>query len=138
MVFCCEWRDWARIIDLYVSNLRCQPRVPCCALLRRTALCCAVQDVVERIGVERSRDAAVAADIVVMVVDAVAGWTQQDADIYRELWGERLIERATWERERERERRGDAGWGLGEGAGEAGWGPGGGGGEMVAGGLLLC
>ncbi|GLC38814.1 hypothetical protein PLESTB_000713000 [Pleodorina starrii] len=45
-------------------------------------------DVVEKIGVERSQAAAAAADIVVMVVDGAVGWTDADSDIYRALWGD--------------------------------------------------
>ncbi|GIL54000.1 hypothetical protein Vafri_9551 [Volvox africanus] len=45
-------------------------------------------DVVERIGVERSQAAAVAADIVIMVVDGATGWTDTDTDIFRALWGD--------------------------------------------------
>ncbi|GLI68378.1 hypothetical protein VaNZ11_012702 [Volvox africanus] len=45
-------------------------------------------DVVERIGVERSQAAAVAADIVIMVVDGATGWTDTDNDIFRALWGD--------------------------------------------------
>ncbi|KXZ55825.1 hypothetical protein GPECTOR_2g1376 [Gonium pectorale] len=47
----------------------------------------ASDDVVERIGVERSRAAASAADIVVMVIDGAEGWTEADGEIYRGLWG---------------------------------------------------
>lgn len=45
-------------------------------------------DAVERIGVERSQDAASNADIVVMVVDAAAGWTDADGAIFKALWGD--------------------------------------------------
>ncbi|GAX77543.1 hypothetical protein CEUSTIGMA_g4987.t1 [Chlamydomonas eustigma] len=44
-------------------------------------------DVVERLGVERSQAAAAQADIVVMVIDAQVGWTQEDTDIFHSLWG---------------------------------------------------
>lgn len=41
-------------------------------------------DLVERIGVERSLAAARAADIVLMVVDAQAGWCDADAGIFQQ------------------------------------------------------
>lgn len=44
-------------------------------------------DVVERLGVERSAAAAAAADVVIMVVDAVTGWTDADGEIFDSLWG---------------------------------------------------
>ncbi|PZU99401.1 MAG: tRNA uridine-5-carboxymethylaminomethyl(34) synthesis GTPase MnmE [Pseudanabaena sp.] len=40
------------------------------------------EDVVEKIGVERSRQAAKSADLVLMVIDATVGWTAKDAEIY--------------------------------------------------------
>ncbi|NUN63798.1 tRNA uridine-5-carboxymethylaminomethyl(34) synthesis GTPase MnmE [Pseudanabaena biceps] len=40
------------------------------------------EDIVEKIGVERSRQAAQSADLVLMVIDATSGWTERDADIY--------------------------------------------------------
>lgn len=43
------------------------------------------EDKVERIGVERSVAAARAADVVVMVVDGGAGWTQEDEEIFEML-----------------------------------------------------
>ncbi|KAK9844355.1 hypothetical protein WJX74_001232 [Apatococcus lobatus] len=43
-------------------------------------------DAVERMGVERSRAAALAADIVVMVIDAQEGWTPADNSIFQQLW----------------------------------------------------
>lgn len=46
------------------------------------------QDTVEKIGVERSEAAATAADIVIMVVDAAAGWTDADTTIFNSLWGQ--------------------------------------------------
>ncbi|KIZ05706.1 tRNA modification GTPase mnmE [Monoraphidium neglectum] len=44
-------------------------------------------DEVEAIGVGRSQAAASNADIVLMVVDASAGWTEADQVIYSDLWG---------------------------------------------------
>ncbi|KAF8061319.1 mnmE [Scenedesmus sp. PABB004] len=44
-------------------------------------------DAVEQLGVERSAAAARAADVVVMVIDAAAGWTQEDREIFEALWG---------------------------------------------------
>ncbi|DBB01794.1 hypothetical protein WJX77_008352 [Trebouxia sp. C0004] len=44
-------------------------------------------DVVERLGVERSRAAARSADIAVMVLDAQVGWTRDDQVIFDHLWG---------------------------------------------------
>lgn len=44
-------------------------------------------DLVEQMGVERSAAAAAAADVVIMVVDAEAGWTDADGDIFDSLWG---------------------------------------------------
>lgn len=41
----------------------------------------------KQIGVERSLAAAKQADIVVMVVDAEAGWTPADADIFQQMFG---------------------------------------------------
>jgi tRNA modification GTPase len=40
------------------------------------------EDVVEKIGVERSRQAAQSSDLVLMVIDASVGWIDQDAEIY--------------------------------------------------------
>lgn len=45
-------------------------------------------DVVEKLGVERSQAAAATADIVVMVIDANAGWTDEDGVIFKSLWGD--------------------------------------------------
>ena len=41
------------------------------------------EDVVEKIGVERSRQAAQSADLVLMVIDASVGWIEKDAEIYK-------------------------------------------------------
>ena len=48
-------------------------------------------DTVERIGVERSRNAAVAADLILFTIDAQAGWTEEDEEIYREVKHRPLI-----------------------------------------------
>ena len=40
------------------------------------------EDVVEKIGVERSRQAAQSADLVLMVIDASVGWIEKDTEIY--------------------------------------------------------
>jgi tRNA modification GTPase len=42
-------------------------------------------DVVEKIGVERSRNAANAADLVLLTIDAGAGWTNGDREIYSQV-----------------------------------------------------
>ncbi|GAQ83761.1 GTPase [Klebsormidium nitens] len=44
-------------------------------------------DAVEKIGVERSKDAAAGADVVVMVVSAADGWTERDDVILSHVWG---------------------------------------------------
>eukprot|EP00192_Tetraselmis_astigmatica_P003258 CAMPEP_0117660180 /NCGR_PEP_ID=MMETSP0804-20121206/6829_1 /TAXON_ID=1074897 /ORGANISM="Tetraselmis astigmatica, Strain CCMP880" /LENGTH=553 /DNA_ID=CAMNT_0005466889 /DNA_START=229 /DNA_END=1886 /DNA_ORIENTATION=- len=49
-------------------------------------------DAVERIGVERSRATALAADIVIMVVDASLGWTEDDQILCDSLWGECVVD----------------------------------------------
>ena len=41
------------------------------------------EDVVEKIGVQRSRQAAQSADLVLMVIDASVGWIEKDAEIYK-------------------------------------------------------
>ncbi|MEB3217776.1 MAG: tRNA uridine-5-carboxymethylaminomethyl(34) synthesis GTPase MnmE [Nostocales cyanobacterium 94392] len=43
------------------------------------------QDFVEKIGVERSRNAAQAADLVLFTIDATTGWTQEDEEIYEQV-----------------------------------------------------
>ncbi|MEA5488880.1 MULTISPECIES: tRNA uridine-5-carboxymethylaminomethyl(34) synthesis GTPase MnmE [Pseudanabaena] len=40
------------------------------------------EDIVEKIGVERSRQAAQSADLVLMVIDASVGWSEKDLEIY--------------------------------------------------------
>jgi tRNA modification GTPase len=42
-------------------------------------------DVVEKIGVERSRAAAQAADLVLLTIDAQIGWTDAEAEIYAQI-----------------------------------------------------
>eukprot|EP00249_Psilotum_nudum_P017250 c26233_g1_i3 orf=275-1615(+) len=44
-------------------------------------------DIVESKGVQRSLAAAVSADIIVMVISALDGWTTEDALIFERLWG---------------------------------------------------
>lgn len=48
-------------------------------------------DQVEKIGVERSRRAANAADLVLLTIDAADGWTQGDEDIYAQVQHRPLI-----------------------------------------------
>ena len=48
-------------------------------------------DTVERIGVERSRTAAIAADLILFTIDAQVGWTEEDEEIYREVRHRPLI-----------------------------------------------
>ncbi len=48
-------------------------------------------DQVEKIGVERSRRAANAADLVLLTIDAAAGWTQGDEEIYEQVQHRPLI-----------------------------------------------
>ncbi|NMG19737.1 tRNA uridine-5-carboxymethylaminomethyl(34) synthesis GTPase MnmE [Brasilonema bromeliae] len=49
------------------------------------------QDEVEKIGVERSRRAASAADLVLLTIDATAGWTALDQEIYSQVQHRPLI-----------------------------------------------
>lgn len=49
------------------------------------------EDVVEKIGVERSRHAAINADLVLLTVDAQLGWTTADSEIYQEVKHKPLI-----------------------------------------------
>ncbi|MCC0177416.1 tRNA uridine-5-carboxymethylaminomethyl(34) synthesis GTPase MnmE [Waterburya agarophytonicola K14] len=48
-------------------------------------------DTVEKIGVERSRQAATAADLVLLTIDAIAGWTQATQEIYQQVKDRPLI-----------------------------------------------
>ncbi|YAF97823.1 MAG: tRNA uridine-5-carboxymethylaminomethyl(34) synthesis GTPase MnmE [Nodularia sp. CChRGM 3473] len=48
-------------------------------------------DQVEKIGVERSRRAASAADLVLLTIDAAAGWTESDQEIYQQVQHRPLI-----------------------------------------------
>jgi tRNA modification GTPase len=48
-------------------------------------------DQVEKIGVERSRRAANAADLVLLTIDASAGWTESDQEIYEQVQHRPLI-----------------------------------------------
>ncbi|MEH2241665.1 tRNA uridine-5-carboxymethylaminomethyl(34) synthesis GTPase MnmE [Nostoc sp.] len=48
-------------------------------------------DQVEKIGVERSRRAANAADLVLLTIDASAGWTEGDREIYEQIQHRPLI-----------------------------------------------
>jgi tRNA modification GTPase len=43
------------------------------------------EDIVEKIGVERSRQAAQSADLVLMVIDASVGWLEKDTEIYQTI-----------------------------------------------------
>ncbi|MBD2431406.1 MULTISPECIES: tRNA uridine-5-carboxymethylaminomethyl(34) synthesis GTPase MnmE [Fischerella] len=51
----------------------------------------ATEDQVEKIGVERSRSAAQAADLVLLTIDATAGWTTDDQEIYAQVKHRPLI-----------------------------------------------
>ncbi len=48
-------------------------------------------DQVERIGIERSRNAAQAADLVLLTIDAAAGWTEDDQALYDQVKDRPLI-----------------------------------------------
>jgi tRNA modification GTPase len=48
-------------------------------------------DVVEQMGVERSRAAAQAADLVLLTLDASVGWTQAETEIYGHIEGKQTI-----------------------------------------------
>ena len=49
------------------------------------------EDQVEKIGVERSRSAAQAADLVLFTIDATTGWTKDDEEIYQQVKHRPLI-----------------------------------------------
>lgn len=49
----------------------------------------AAEDVVEQLGVERSRRAAESADLILFTIDATAGWTEADQGIYDQIVGKR-------------------------------------------------
>lgn len=49
------------------------------------------EDKVEKIGVERSRAAAKQADLVLLTIDAVSGWTEGDSEIYEQVKHRQLI-----------------------------------------------
>lgn len=49
------------------------------------------EDRVEKIGVERSRSAAQAADLVLFTIDATKGWTKEDEEIYQQVKHRPLI-----------------------------------------------
>lgn len=49
------------------------------------------QDTVEKIGVERSRQAAAGADLVLLTIDASQGWTKEDLEIYQQVKHRPLI-----------------------------------------------
>jgi tRNA modification GTPase len=48
-------------------------------------------DVVEKIGVERSRNAAKSADLILLTIDSQAGWTTEDEEIYQQVRHRPLI-----------------------------------------------
>ncbi|MGF1590971.1 MAG: tRNA uridine-5-carboxymethylaminomethyl(34) synthesis GTPase MnmE [Pleurocapsa sp.] len=48
-------------------------------------------DTVEKLGVERSRHAAAAADLVLLTIDASLGWTTADSEIYQQVKNRPLI-----------------------------------------------
>ncbi|MEN9247527.1 MAG: tRNA uridine-5-carboxymethylaminomethyl(34) synthesis GTPase MnmE, partial [Gloeomargarita sp. GMQP_bins_69] len=49
------------------------------------------QDPVEQIGIHRSRQAMHQADVVLLVISAVEGWTEADQALYKEVQGRRVI-----------------------------------------------
>lgn len=51
----------------------------------------ATDDPVEQIGIERSRKVIEKADVILLVVDALTGWTAEDAHLYQELDHQRVI-----------------------------------------------
>ena len=48
-------------------------------------------DTVEQIGVERSRQAAIAADLILLTIDATVGWTSAEEEIYQQVKHRPLI-----------------------------------------------
>lgn len=48
-------------------------------------------DAVEKIGVERSRNTALAADLILLTIDASVGWTKADQEIYQQVHHRPLI-----------------------------------------------
>jgi len=48
-------------------------------------------DTVEQIGVERSRNAAIVADLILFTIDASLGWTEQEEKIYQQIKDKSLI-----------------------------------------------
>ncbi|NJL82638.1 MAG: tRNA uridine-5-carboxymethylaminomethyl(34) synthesis GTPase MnmE [Chloroflexaceae bacterium] len=51
----------------------------------------ATEDTIEQIGVQRSRQAATQADLVLLTIDAQAGWTAADGEIYGQIGDRPLI-----------------------------------------------
>ncbi len=51
----------------------------------------ATEDTVEKIGVERSRQAARSADLVLLTLDAQAGWTADDDEIYQQVQDKPIV-----------------------------------------------
>ncbi|WAS04713.1 tRNA uridine-5-carboxymethylaminomethyl(34) synthesis GTPase MnmE [Gloeomargaritales cyanobacterium VI4D9] len=51
----------------------------------------ATDDPVEQIGIERSRKVIQKADVILLVIDALTGWTAEDATLYQELDNQRVI-----------------------------------------------
>ncbi|KAL2623472.1 hypothetical protein R1flu_003677 [Riccia fluitans] len=51
-------------------------------------------DLVESIGVQISKAAAVGADVVMMVVSASEGWTEEDNKVFQDIWGDHVNDEA--------------------------------------------